>query len=356
MLGRKKKGPSHPRTLAERLDEGHARRIAVLGLHPRAGTRTVLQKVCYERRTAGRPIGIVSTPRAFLPDEMVHEPETRIQVAAGTYFALATEPHDPERIELLGCEEADELDGPVWFCRAKQETEIRPTLPRSFDAIGQAANRLAVRSGGPVLVDGGWTDREFAAPGRVDAWILSAGAGLSEGLERAAAAIRYRMEALTPNVTPESLAAAWEAHEETSFALITPQGKQNFPQVHSLIEAMKACHEPPYVLVPHKLGDDLLSPLAREHLGCRLIVADATRIHLSPVYLKAWQKAGGRIEVVKPGNLLAITTNPVNMTGPDFEAEAYRDRTQKLVGDICPVHDVVLEQNRPRSKWQFWKS
>ena len=35
-------------------------------------------------------------------------------------------------------------------------------------------------------------------------------------------------------------------------------------------------------------------------LGVSLVVRDATRLNVSPVYFKAWLKGGGRIEVVRP--------------------------------------------------------
>jgi len=356
LLGRKRSKLDPPRSLSDRLEDLGARRIAVLGLHPRSGTRTVVQRLCAERRAAGRPIGILSAPRALLPDEMVHEPESRIRVSSGTVFARVAPPDaEDAAVEVLGMEEGDPLGGAVWFCRAVAECEVAPTLHRNVDALARIASRMTVRAGGPVLVDGGWSDREFAAPGWSEAWILSAGAGFSDGIERIASAVRYRVDCMrTPETDPDTASAWRRVDGEESYRILPVAGspieaRDPAGVVRALGRARSA-----RVLVPRRLGDDLLAPLARHRLPCRLVLGDATRLNVSPVYLKSWQKAGGRLEVAQAGRVLAVTTNPVNVSGPDVDAVALRDRVRTALEDAVPVHDVMLEMPVRKRRWRFW--
>jgi hypothetical protein len=109
------------------------------------------------------------------------------------------------------------------------------------------------------------------------------------------------------------------------------------------------------VLLPHGLNDEFLIPIVRSTFRCRLVIRDATRLSLAPVYFKAWHKNGGRIEVVRPANLLAIATNPFNHAGPDSDPGEFRGLVEAAISEMS-VHDVVLEsEDGPRKPvWKFW--
>ena len=103
------------------------------------------------------------------------------------------------------------------------------------------------------------------------------------------------------------------------------------------------------VAVPEGLHDGLLAPLVRSALRCSLVVRDPTRFRAAPVYLKAWLKGRGRLQVVRSARLLAVTTNPINPTGPDADPAAFRELVSEAAGTL-PVHDVVLEANGSKRK------
>ena len=104
-----------------------------------------------------------------------------------------------------------------------------------------------------------------------------------------------------------------------------------------------------------QMGDDLMAGLSRAQSPCRIVIGDATEINASPVYLKSWQKCGGKVEVVRPGRVLAVTTNPINMTGPDLEPDGFRQAVADRLSPRVPVHDVVIEAPQPRRRWRLWK-
>ena len=97
-------------------------------------------------------------------------------------------------------------------------------------------------------------------------------------------------------------------------------------------------------------------PLVRSQLRCTIVVRDATRINVSPVYYKAWLKGRGRIQVVRPLRLLAVATNPWNPAGPDADPAEFRAAVATALPDL-PVHDVVLEGDSGEKKpaWKFWE-
>jgi hypothetical protein len=105
--------------------------------------------------------------------------------------------------------------------------------------------------------------------------------------------------------------------------------------------------------MPSGLNDEFMIPLVRSPLRCSLVVRDATRLNVSPVYFKAWLKGGGRIEAVRRSRIVAVASNPVNPVGPDAEAEEFREEVQRALPEV-PVHDVVLDE-ADAEKRPFWK-
>jgi hypothetical protein len=110
------------------------------------------------------------------------------------------------------------------------------------------------------------------------------------------------------------------------------------------------------VVLPFGLNDEFMIPLVCSTLRCTLVVRDATRINLAPVYYKAWLKGRGRIQAVRPLRLDAAATNPMNPSGPDAEALEFRSMAAMALPDL-PVHDVVLESGDAgkKSVWKFWE-
>jgi hypothetical protein len=222
--------------------------------------------------------------------------------------------------------------------------------------------RLADLSGGMVLVDGGWERRAFAAPGVSDAVVIVLAAGYSATPERSAAAARYLVETLSAPPCDEAARDAWdETASKGAAALLDARGRPYGvlpPGLEDPSLAMKTPEGTPAsaVVLPHGLNDEFMIPLVRSALRCTLVVRDATRINVSPVYYKAWLKGRGRIAVVRPLKLVAAATNPWNPSGPDADAAAFREIVATALPDL-PVHDVELESGVDRDKpaWKFWE-
>src|SRR4030095_16639236 len=69
-------------TLYDRIEKAGARRVAILGLHPHAGARMVLQSLVDEISKKGQPLGVTSAPRLPLEEEegADRQPVTRVQL------------------------------------------------------------------------------------------------------------------------------------------------------------------------------------------------------------------------------------------------------------------------------------
>jgi hypothetical protein len=364
MFERKSKSPEGP-TLLDRIVKARSERVAILGLHPQAGTRTVLGALVREIHKRSWPMALTSAPRLPLEQEegVERQPVTRIAVPEGAFVATSAPPPDEGAAELEPVEATawTTAMGPVSLYRVAKSGDVDLHGPGEADSMKAILGRLAELSAGMVLVDGGWERRAFAAPGVTDSIVLVLGAGYSATPERSAAAARYLVETLSVPPCDESARHAWEeTSSKGATALLDARGRQVGvmpPGLEDPVPALKTEDGGPIstVVLPFGLNDEFMIPLVRSTLRCTLVVRDATRINVSPVYYKAWLKGRGRIHAVRPLRLVAAATNPMNPSGPDADAVEFRNSVGLALPDL-PVHDVVLEavDDGKRSVWKFW--
>jgi len=366
MFDRKPKEPAGP-TLLDRIVKAGAHRVALLGLHPQAGTRTTLAALVADVRARSWPLAVTSAPRLPLEQEEGEEPHpvTRLLVPEGTWIATSALPAAGKGMATLERVETtpwSTILGPVSLFRVTAGGEVDLHGPGEGDPLKAVLARLGELSGGLVLVDGGWERRAFAAPGVSDAVVIVLGAGYSATPERSAAAARYLVETLSAPPCGEAARDAWdETASKGATALLDARGRPFGvmpPGIEDPVPALKTPEGAPAstVVLPHGLNDEFMVPLVRSALRCTLVVRDATRINVAPVYYKAWLKGRGRIQVVRPLKLLAAATNPWNPSGPDADPAEFRQMVAAALPDL-PVHDVVLEGGGERGKpvWKFWE-
>jgi hypothetical protein len=353
-------------TLLDRIVKAGARRVAILGLHPHAGARMVLQSLVEDIHKKGDALAVTSAPRLPLEQEegADRQPVTRVQLPEGTWIATSA-PQATEGAATLEPVEPTEhttVLGQVAIQRVTKAGEVHLHGPGEAPSMEAVLARLGELSRGMVLVDGGWERRAFASPGVTDGAVLVLAAGYSATPERSAAAARYLVETLSAPPCDESARHAWgETASKGATVLLDARGRQTGlmpPGLPDPTPALRTQDGVPVstVVLPHGLNDEFMIPLVRSHLRCTLVVRDATRINVSPVYYKAWLKGRGRIQVVRPLRLLAVATNPWNPAGPDADPTEFRAAVATALPDL-PVHDVVLEGDPGEKKpaWKFWE-
>jgi hypothetical protein len=286
---------------------------------------------------------------------------TVVDVPEGVHLATSRDAAEAaaDRLEIVETTEWPTSRGPVVLARTLARGDVELHGPVEPEAIGGLARALGRLSGGLVFLEGGWERRAFAAPGTSDGVILVLSSGFSASPERSAAAARYIVETFSSPPCGEAARVAWEeTASKGAAALLSRDGRALGvlpPGLPDPVQALKArgLEDLAAIVLPTGLNDEFMIPLVRSPLRFSLVVRDATRLNVSPVYFKAWLKGGGRIEVVRGARVLAVATNPVNAMGPDAEAESFRDSVQKVLSEV-PVHDVVLEAE-DASRRPFWK-
>jgi len=99
------------------------------------------------------------------------------------------------------------------------------------------------------------------------------------------------------------------------------------------------------LLLPGALTDGLLERLSavrrRKLGGLEVVVQDPTRVLTSAVGLHRFQRRGGKVSVLRPVHMTAVTLNPYSPYWPGFDACAFLERAAERFAPL-PVYDVVL--------------
>jgi hypothetical protein len=310
-------------------------------------------------RKRGIRVGVTRVPRVGIDDG--GDRVTDVSLPEETVVATATSVlADTAGLHPLECVECRTPLGELSICRVTQAGEIPVYGPDDATTLGAAVSRLEASSDGFVLVAGAWERRSFASPEVAHAVVLAVGSTYSGTPERSAAAVRYAAEILGLGRCDIPLDCAWrEAVQRRESLIVDRNGAvcDRMPPMSSDPVPMLAQlgDSPAAILVPDYLSDVLLTPLARSTFRCTLVVKDATRVRISPVYYRAWSKNGGRLAVVEPMRLLAVATNPTSPTGPDAKANEFRELVAEALPGT-PVHDVPHESAaaNKRPKWKLW--
>jgi len=363
MFERKPRQSERP-VLLDRIVKSGSQRVAILGLHPRAGTRTVLVSLVRELHRRAWPFAVTSAARLLLEGDANAEPVTRIAIPEGAYIATSTgaAANGDVGLELQVATEWDAPMGKVAIYKVVRGGQVDLQGPAESEGMEEIVHRLGELSGGTVFVDGGWERRAFAAPGTSDGIVLVVAAAYSATPERSAAAARYLVETLTVPPCGEPARVAWEeTASQGAAALLDGEGHAVGvlpPGLEDPVPALRALAGAPVstVVLPFGLNDEFMVPLVRSNLRCTIVVRDATRINVAPIYFKAWLKRNGRIQVVRPVRLVAVASNPVNPAGPDADPLEFRQILAAALPDL-PVHDVVVESGEEarRAVWRFWE-
>jgi hypothetical protein len=349
------KGAESP-DLLERVFGAGCTRLAVISMHAGAGARTVVETLAEDFRRRGIRVGVAGVPRVDLDAERI----TGISLPEETIVATATSVlSETDALEPLERVDSDPARDELSICRVTRSGEVAIYGPDDAPTLNTVLTRIEAWSEGFVLVAGAWERRSFAAPEVSSAVVLAVGSSSSGSPERSAAAVRHDVEILGLSRYELPVDVAWREADRLRVPLVLDRhGRmcQSLLADADPVPALQALGETPTVVVlPDFLSDNFLAPLVRSNIHCSLVVKDATRVRVSPVYYTAWLKRGGRVAVMEPMQVLAVATNPTSSTGPDTDPHEFRCRVAEALPDI-PVHDVPLESAaRDREPlWKFW--
>ncbi len=382
--------------LFKRISANSTSSLSVTGMAKNCGKTTVLNYLIREGAAAQLVLGITSAGRdgekidivTGLPKPAIYVPQGSLVVTAAETLEQNGHEYGCERgCGGGGCEcDGDYADialllqtdfmtplGPLVLGRVRRAGKIEIIGGNRFQTAQAAIELLQQNGASLTLVDGAANRVFLAAPALVEAVVLATGAAVHPSLDKVLDETAFALEvwklpqtesaAVLKAVAADAAAvAAAEASAGTIAAGIASSGGPKTPVIFTedwdseeadvptvlghegTLAARVGTHAKALVL-PGALTDELLERLSavrrRKLGGFEIVVQDPTRVLASAVGLHRFQRRGGKVSVLKPVHMAAVTLNPYSPYWPGFDAQEFLERAAERFAPL-PVYDVVL--------------
>jgi len=205
-----------------------------------------------------------------------------------------------------------------------------------------------------VLVDGAINRLASASPMVTDATILASGASLGPTMDDVIRKTLFRRDLFTKTVLVEETMAraAREGIEKGHAALLHRDGSDyRVEPVRGTIpllagaQLLGKCSEETAALVfGGALVDDTLQDIMEFFKELPLVVVnDATRFFISPEIYNRFISRGGDIYVLNEMKLLAVSLNPTDPSGRDYNPQLFLEKMGEALKP-CPVYDLLYQE------------
>lgn len=327
------------------------RSLAIVGLTKNVGKTVTLNYVLTQAFKEGYRVGIASMGRdGEKEDILTRRMKPRIEVPPGALVVTAQDALQNSRAVLRPVESTGIMTplGEVYLYEVRRAGNVEVVGPRTQHQLQTVVSLLVERSD-LALLDGAINRVLSASPAVSDGTILAVGASLSKSMKNVVRQARYRTDTLSlpPLEDPYLRERALEELEEVKVVLLDRSRRWhtlNAPTSFSLGPRLEArlTRGIEKVFLGGALTDSILkavldSPFLQEG---ELIIGDGTKVFVDPMLWNKFRLHNGRVAVLNPINLVAITANPWSPNHYSFEPETFLEALSRDIPDY-PILDVM---------------
>ncbi len=318
------------------------RSVAVFGMAKNAGKTVALNHLVDAAGREGISLGLTSIGRdGEAWDVLIHRRKPSIRLAEGTLLATAEAclKAGTARLETLETSHIATPLGPVRIARVQHSGRVEAAGPSRVEQLREIVGRLFDLGASLVLVDGAIDRRGPASPRVTEGCILATGAILGEDQGEVVRLTCERVREITLPRASCGNRSLWQAGRvvvrigERTESFSSAEALKENSKIRYMIRGHEAL-----VLAGGSLTDQFLRGLTGERV--RVVVRDATCVFVDDRIIRQFERDGGRIEVIEPLRLIAVTVNPFSPEGWSFDAGSlFRAVRDALPG--VPVFDVA---------------
>ena len=337
-------------TLVELVEKSGARIISVVGLAKNTGKTTTL--IYLAGRLGAEPgvLALTSTGRdGEAIDEITRREKPSVTVEKGTLATVGQRSLDQgPGLSVVRETPYATATGGIVIVRAEQTARVVLEGPATAAEMGRLVTDLIEQDGARyVIIDGSLDRIAAAAPGVSDGVILAAGAILGPDMETAVRKTRHAVDLF---VTGESPVAVPGDIGVSRFCAASADGRdweiREGSVITDLSPVMGMLEEGArYLYISGALTDEVLEAFMERGLFPVVIAQDATRLFASGRSLARYAAGGGAVRVRRRIRLIALTVNPHNPEGIDFDPDGFLAAMRAAIPDV-PVFDIVREEAR----------
>jgi hypothetical protein len=284
-------------------------------------------------------------------DILTNQPKPKIHVSKGTFFATAEESLERSELQfkiLLKTEVSSPL-GRILLVKALGDGNVELSGPSIVSYLQNICTEMRLHGVELILIDGAFDRQSSAAPKLAQATILSTGAALSHDMEEVIRQTKFSIEKLSsPPLKNQEMHFLISDFLKRYNAGIIEENNELVPfKVNTSLNATdiileKLSLKTKYIVIKGILSTDLIKKLIKKDLDLsdfKIIIEDGTKIFTPLNLYKQFYMRGGKIEVLHPINIIAVTANPVSPYGFNFNQKQFLDELRLNLDR--PVFDVV---------------
>jgi len=337
-------------TLVDLVERSGAQIVSVVGLAKNTGKTTTLLSLVEHLGVVPGVLALTSTGRdGEAIDEITRREKPSVTIRPGTFATTGTQSLG-RSAGLTAVRETPYVTatGRIVVVRAERSARVVLEGPATAAEMGQLASDLIERDGARrVIIDGSLDRIAAASPGVSDGVILAAGAILGPDINTAVQKARHAVDLF---MTGEAEVFLPDGGGVSRFCAASPDGKDweiregsaitDLSLVIGMLEAGAG-----YLYVSGALPDGVLEALMERGPFPVVIAEDAAKLFTSERVLARYSDGGGAVRVRRRIRLIALTVNPHNPEGVDFDPDEFLAAMRAAMPDV-PVFDIVREEAR----------
>lgn len=324
--------------------------ISIIGLAKNVSKTTTLNHII--KYLQGKcTIGLTSIGRdGERYDVITQLPKPRIFITKDVYVATAEQCSKDSEIEmdLVKRTGFNTPLGEVMIFKARGSGLIELAGPSINAHLSKIITDLFNLKCDIVLIDGAFDRKSFATPSISDATIISTGASVSEDIKQVVSITQHIVKILSLECEndEEIIKKSKEIIIKGKIGLIY---KDNSISVLNLLTALGSGKEInqnlteniKYLVINGSITDQLLENLMKsikKYKNITILVEDATKLFITEKTFEKFKKKGGKLKVLNPIKIIAITVNPTSPTGINFNKTQFLELLKEKI--TIPIYDL----------------
>ena len=322
--------------------------ITVIGMAKNTGKTTTLNRLISDAGLIGIRIGILSTGRdGESTDVFTGREKPSIYAQKGTYFAAAEESLGvcEAKTQLLGTTECLTSVGKVVIAEVLEPGAIEICGPGTVDETLDVVKRLREEYGVKnVLIDGS-INRMAITTTRLDAGVILATGAVLGDMEQVIEQTTLKVDLLQIQCVDAQIKTIVNENRGRAGVLLIDNELEAEVLDSSLLDHLsevveKITGQVGYLFTAGSVTDMVIERLLEKGRAVEIIVEDASMVHVSGFSYERWLASGGTITALNKLKLLAVTCNPHNPMGNDFEPKEFLEAMRSSLN--VPVYDVMI--------------
>ncbi len=330
--------------------------LAIVGMTKNVGKTVTLNYLIDNFSRSGTRLGLLSAGydgERF--DRLTLREKPRIFAPAGAVVATAAACFEASEavLDLLLISSFCTPLGEVYIGRVKEAGLIELAGPGNAAALRALMDQMKEFHAEQILLDGAINRIASASPFITGATILATGASLGQSLDDVVGKTIFRCNILETPVVEDSmlLKVARKSLDRGEAALLCNIGGTWDAEIlHAPIPLLvktqlirKYRKEATAIVLKGALIDEMLLEISKLSLPPpAVIISDATKSFVTPGVYNRYLQRGGKIAVLQPIKLLAITVNPTNPAGSGYEPRKFLRKLRTALAPR-PVFDLIFE-------------